>query len=353
MPRLRELSPELGRDEIASLAAAVPGRVALTGATGFIGSHVAEALLGAGVQVRGLVRDPSRLTGSLRDRLDTVTGDLRDRTALEALVDGAAVVVHLAGRVRAPRDGDFDLANRVGTENLVAAAHSAARGARLVYVSSLAAAGPSPDPEGLEPDAEPAPISAYGRSKLAGERAVRTCGLAWVVVRPPIVYGPRDIDVFQFFRFASLGVAPIPAGERYASVAYVSDVVRAAVAALSGRADGRVLHLGEPRPWGLDEMIRTIAAAGEVRVRVVRLPATFVKIAGGIGNMLQGVGFRNVAMTADKAREMVARHWSARTESSLVALGLTGAVPLRAGAAATWRWYRANGWLPHAKIARA
>lgn len=353
MSRLRELPPELGREEGADLSAAIPGDIALTGVTGFIGSHVAEALIEAGLAVRGLVRDPARLPGQLAGRLDLVSGDLSDRGALEALVDGAAVVVHLAGRVRAPRAQDFDAANRVGTENLAAATLSATGQARIVYVSSMAAAGPSAAPAGLSPEDSPSPISAYGRSKLAGERTVQTCGLPWTVIRPPIVYGPRDIDVFQFFRFASLGLVPVPAGERYATVAYVSDVVRAVLAAASGRAEGRVLHLGEPEPLRLAEMVRTIAAAGEVRARVLPLPAGLVRVVGGFGNILQRIGFRDIAMTSDKAREMVARHWSARSASSLAALGLDGVVPFARGAAASWRWYRANGWLPHAKIARA
>jgi len=348
----RRLPPDLDERELAAIGSTVAGPVAVTGATGFIGSHVAEALLTARVEVRVLAREPRRLPEPLRGRVVTIRGDLADRRSLAALVDGAAAVVHLAGRVRAPSESAFDLANRAGTANLVGAVAQAGR-ARLVHVSSLAAAGPSAAPEGLEPGAPPRPVSAYGRSKLAAERVVAGSGLPWAILRPPIVYGPRDIDVLQFFRFAARGLVPLPAGERYATAAYVTDVVRAVAAALTGLADGRVLHLGEPRPWRLDDLVLTIAAAGGVRCRILRVPDSLVRAAGLAGNLLQRVGLRDVAMTSDKAREMLARHWTARTESSLAALALAGSVPLEEGAAATWRWCREMGWLPRAKITLA
>jgi nucleoside-diphosphate-sugar epimerase len=346
----RALSPELAREEIGAWAARIPQPVAITGATGFIGSHLGEALVRAGVRPRLLVRDPARLLPELRSGADSVIGDVEDAASLGRLVEGCAVVVHLAGRLRAARAADFDRTNRGGTEALVAALGERAPAARLVHVSSLAAAGPSRDPAGRNPDDRPAPVSAYGRSKLAGEAAARRHAGGWVILRPPAIYGPRDIDVLQFFRLAARGVVPLPAGERWISIAHVSDAVRAILAAAAAERPGGVLHLGEPEPTEMRALVAALAKAGGVRARVVPVPPALVRALGLAGDAAQRLGFRNVAMTGDKARELLARHWSARTEGSLRALGVAGYVRFLDGASATWAWYRQHRWLPHAKI---
>jgi nucleoside-diphosphate-sugar epimerase len=348
--RWRVLPTAIAADELGRWFSGIPWPLAVTGATGFVGSHLLDALLEGGAHSRVLVRDPSRLSERARANAETVLGDLDDRDALARLVSGCGGVVHLAGLVRAAGAAHFDRANRVGTENLVIALREHAPRARLVHLSSLAAAGPSEDPVGRRPEDPPRPVSAYGRSKLAGEAAVRAHGGGLVILRPPAIYGPRDVDVLQFFRLASRGVVPIPSGERWLTVAYVADVVRGILAALAGAGDGRVLNLGEPAPRTLRSLIGVLAEAGGVRARCVGVPPVVVKVAGLGGDLLHFLGVHGVAITSDKARELLARHWSARTSESLAALGLDGFVPFDAGAAQTWSWYRDRGWVARAKI---
>ncbi|HUK14103.1 MAG TPA: NAD-dependent epimerase/dehydratase family protein [Thermoanaerobaculaceae bacterium] len=346
------LPVEIGSDELRAWSARIPLPVAVTGASGFVGSHVLEALWRAGIRPRILARDMRKLCLADIAEDEVVIGDLDDGGALRQLVAGSRVVVHLAGVVRAPSAARFDRANRVGTENLVAAMTAVAPEASLVHASSLAAAGPSADPAGVAPEDPARPVSAYGRSKLAGEAAVRAFAGRWTILRPPSVYGPRDIDVLQFFRLAARGVVPVPAGERWVSVAHVADVVRAILAAAGGSGAGRVLHLGEPEVYRITDLIELIAAAGGVRARTVPLPAAVIRTAGLGGDLLQRLGRRRVALTSDKAREMVAGNWTARSAESLAALGLAGCVPFRDGARATWEWYRRAGWVPRAKMPR-
>ena len=350
--RWRELSTSISPSELATWLPRIPSPVAVTGATGFVGSHLLDALLDGGVQPRLLVRDPSRLPERARARAAIVRGTLDDHDALAGLVSGCRAVVHLAGVVRAARAADFDHTNRVGCENLVRAVQQHAPQARLVHVSSLAAAGPSDDPLGRRPEDPPNPSSTYGRSKLAGEAAVRKHGGSLVILRPPAIYGPRDTDVLQFFRLAAGGLVPIPAGERFITVAFVADVARAVLAALAGEGDGRTLHLGEPAPRTMRSLIGALAEAGGVRVRCVSVPPVVVRAAGFGGDVLNLLGMRRVAMTSDKARDLVARHWSARTAESLAALDLGGYVSFEAGAAVTWAWYRDQGWVARARIHR-
>lgn len=345
-----EMPPEPGSQELGEWVERLPQPVAVTGATGFIGLNLLAVLSRAGVRTRALVRNPRRLPESIRPRVEVFETDLGDPVSLRTSCHGAATVLHLAGLVRAPSEQMFDRVNRTGTANLVVALSEVAPAARLVHLSSLAATGPSPDSAGKGPQDEPAPVSAYGRSKLAGEVEARRHGGPWVILRPPAVYGPHDIDILQFFRLAARGLVPIPRGERFVTMSHVSDVVRAILAAACGSGTGRVLHLGEPVAWQLPQVVETIATAGGVRARVVGVPGWVLRAAGHCGDFLQKLGWRSVAMTSDKAAELLACHWVARSEESMRLLGLGGCVPLARGAAQTWAWYREQGWVPRAKM---
>ncbi len=347
------LSPDIAAHELRDLGRELAAPVALTGATGFVGGHVLDALRVVGVPRRVLVRGTGRLPGGPFPGEEVVEGSLDDEGALRALVREAGTVMHVAGLVRAARAADFQRANAAGTARVLEAMAVAAPGARIIYVSSLAAAGPSAVIAGRTPDDPPAPVSAYGRSKLRGEEHVRDWTGPWVILRPPAIYGPRDRDVLQFFRLAGRGVVPLPAGERWVTVAHVADVVRAILAA-GCRGTNQVLHLGEPTPRRLDELIAALASAGGLkRPWMPAVPTVLLRAAGLAGDAVQRLGARSVAMTSDKACELLARHWTAVTAPSLAALELAGVVPFEVGAAATWAWYRQHGWVSRGTIRAA
>jgi nucleoside-diphosphate-sugar epimerase len=275
-----------------------------------------------------------------------VPGHLGNREAIRRLVDGVGTVFHLAGVVRAVNSEDFDSVNRGGTARLVSALRDVAPDARLVFVSSLAAVGPSAVPIGVSPDAKPHPISDYGRSKLAAEKEVGgvTGANWWSIVRPPAVYGPRDSDVFQFFRMARTGLMLLPVGERWITVAHVADVVRGTLAAVVGEP-GRTYHLGEPKPLRMEDLLRQLARVGRVKARILKVPSVVVRAAGIGGSVLWRFGLRRVAMTPDKAREILSRHWTSQTRDSLKELGIGEWTAFADGVGETWDWYRQQKWL--------
>jgi nucleoside-diphosphate-sugar epimerase len=340
------INPLVPPDEVQDWLDALPQPVAITGGTGFVGSHLVDILCAAGFEPRVLVRTPESPRWIARSPVQWIAGSLADAEALRNLVDGVATVIHLAGVLRAGRQQEFDTGNRVGTANLVDAMREMAPAARLIQVSSLAGAGPSRDKEGVGPEDEPSPISWYGQSKLAAEGEARKWGGGggWVILRPPAIYGPRDTDVFEFFRMANRGVVALPAGERWLTVAWVGDVIRGILAASCGDA-GRIYHLGEPEPLLLNDVIATLCDAGDVRARVVSIPPLLVSVAGMIGSAFQKLGLRRIALTSDKSRELLACHWTSRTRESLRSLGIDEQKPFLEGAVKTWNWYREQGWL--------
>lgn len=340
-------SPLVRPEDVAGWLDGMPGPIAVTGGTGFVGSHLIDTLCGAELRPRVLVRDPARPRWIDGAEADFVAGSLEDVDSLERLVDGAATVIHLAGVLRAAREGEFDRGNRAGTANLVRAVSRRGRATTFIHISSLAAAGPSASPGGRSPEQPAEPVSAYGRSKLAGENEVAGLGghHRWCILRPSAVYGPRDTDILEFFRMAARGLGAIPSGERWLTMAYVADVVRAILAAAAVGGGGRVYHLGEPEPQLMERVLRDVAAAGGCDMRVLRLPPLVIRLAGLAGSGLQRLGMRRMPLTADKATELLAKHWTARTRESSSVLGIGAGTTLADGAAATWKWYRLQGWL--------
>jgi nucleoside-diphosphate-sugar epimerase len=205
----------------------------VTGASGFIGSHLVHKLADDGHEVRALVRRNSsreHLSEDGRRDFEFVVGELHDVAAMTEAMTGAEIVYHVAGATAAFDRATFDRTNVDGTRTVLAAARAAGV-RRVVMVSSLMAAGPShPDVARREHHRHNEGFSDYGDSKLAAERlafaAAREGTLEVVIVRPPLVYGPRDRDVLQMIRSAKLGVVAI-AGfhQQWMSMIHVRDLV--------------------------------------------------------------------------------------------------------------------------------
>src|SRR5262245_54319497 len=231
--------------------------VAVTGANGFIGQNVVRHFRDAGWMVRAIVR-PGRHDG-VPGGVDIVDSRFTVNDLIRAAA-GAEVIVHVAGRTRAAMSRQFDLANVEVTRRVVRAA--AELGARLVHISSQAAAGPgTPEHPRAEGD-PPHPLTAYGRSKLAAEEVVRTTArLSWTIVRPALVYGPADRNTLPLFRMAQKGIM-LELG-RSPSLAYtfihVDEIARGIeTAATAAAALGQIFALGHPQSDTVDSVTETL-----------------------------------------------------------------------------------------------
>lgn len=321
----------------------------VTGATGFIGSHLVEALLAKGWEVRALARATSDRRWLQGRSVVWVEGDLGDGSGLAEAVRGVDLAVHAAGLTKARSGREYFAVNARGTERLVRACLEASpRPRRLLYVSSLAAVGPS---DGAGPVAEedpPRPLTAYGESKLQGEAAaLQAAGpLEVVIVRPPAIYGPRDRDILQFFRWASRGIVPlVGAPNRRLAICHVDDLVRALVLAADRPAGGgRVYHVaGEADPtWA--EIGRAVARAVGGRARLVRVPVALFWVLAAASEAASALRGRAALLTRDKVRAALAT-WTVDSSRAKRELGYAPAVPLAEGMRTTAAWYRKEGWL--------
>jgi nucleoside-diphosphate-sugar epimerase len=320
----------------------------VTGATGFVGSHLVDRLLAAGGEVTALVRSPEKAAGLAERGVRLVQGDLHDTGALAEAARGQDVVHHVAALVGAVDEAEFLRANREGTANVVAAVLDAAPGARFVLTSSLAAAGPAVPGVPRRADVPEAPVTMYGRSKLAAERVVRESGLDWVIARPPAVYGPRDRDNFiAVFKAARWGLCPVFGdGSQELSMVYAPDLAEALyLAGTTPGIAGRTYFVNHPEIVTSATVVLEIARAAGRSVRLVPIPRGAAEFALGIAGGAASLLKRKTILRADKAHEFYQPAWTGDTGPFLRDTGWQPAHALRPGLEATYRWYVERGWL--------
>jgi nucleoside-diphosphate-sugar epimerase len=320
----------------------------VTGATGFIGSHLVGRLLkDPEREVLALVRDPSRAAKlPSSDRLQLIQGDLFHLAGLPPDIE---TVYHLAGVTKAPKTETYYTVNRDGTASLLKAMAENGLRARLVYLSSAAAGGPAPLASPRREEDEPDPVSPYGRSKLEAEKVVARFKDRFpaVILRPPAVYGPGDMDFLEYFRLVQKGLVPVlGARQRYLNLIYVRDLVDALLlAAAADTESGQVFNIADPKPLSWEDIGRLTARLLGCRVRVVRVPgwgaflvAACVQAAGAFSGRLSAVNL-------SKFREMLPEGWVVDVSKARRVLGFEATTPVEKGLAETLDWYRNEGLL--------
>lgn len=323
--------------------------VLVTGGTGFVGSHLVEALSAQEMRLRVLVRRTGDVTRLTELGAELIEGGLDDPATLARAVCDADVVFHLAAVTRARSESEYNRVNAEGTYALVHAVLEARpRPRRLIYLSSLAAAGPAGDGQPVGPNDLPRPVTAYGRSKLAGEQVCLAAvgELEVVVLRAPAVYGPRDRDLFLYFWLAARGILPVPAGPDHSvQLIHVNDLAEALVRAATMPGAAGVYHVAEPRSYAWSEIAACIARAVGQDVRVVQVPQWLVRAAAAASEFRAAAAGRATIFNREKARELLASGWLCETEAAKRDLGFEARIPLPKGLAETAAWYREQGWL--------
>lgn len=303
-----------------------PRTIAVTGATGFVGKRFIDLAVGAGVGVHALTRRPQ----AERAGVEWIAGSLEDRASLDRLVEGADVVVHIAGVVNAPDREGFRLGNIEGTRAVVDAARSAGV-KRFIHVSSLSAREPQ--------------LSDYSWSKAQAEKVVGASGLDWTMVRPPAIYGPGDTEMLELFRMAKRGFVLLPPKGR-ASVIHADDLCRLLLT-LTGEDDDSLTQIyevddGTKGGWTHESMAKAIGWAVGRRVTVFHAPAALMRL----GARADGLVRRGKAkLTLDRAAYFAHPDWVVSAGKHPPASLWHPEIPTRQGLKETATWYRGAGWL--------
>lgn len=325
-------------------------RVLVTGGHGFVGSHLVRRLRAEGDRVRCLVRRggvPPSLEGL---DVECVVGDVTRPESLPAAVDGVDEVYHLAARLTATTPREMSETNARGTRHLLDAVGRAGGVERFVHCSSLAVAGPC---DGARPRVEGddgAPVTWYGRSKALAERIVRARaapGLAFTIVRPPVVYGPLDRGLLSLFRTVASGLRPaLGVQPKFYSWAYGPDLAEALV--VLGRHPGTrglTLYACHPEVTTMEAFVLAIARAVGRRGVAIALPDSLVRLVATVSDLAAQVTGRPAMLTRDKTHEILPRAWVCSPALAERVAGWRAATPIAVGVPATVAWLRSSGWI--------
>jgi len=322
----------------------------VTGANGFVGSHLVEALFNKGYEVFCLVRKTSNLSFLSGLETEYRYGDITEVESLRKAIEGVDFVFHLAGLTRAKNKEDYYKANAQGTKNLIQTCLEInPHIKKFVYVSSQAAVGPCKDFYPLNEDAKCEPITDYGRSKLQGEKEVLSFKEKFpvTIVRPPAVYGPRDKDILFFFQTVNRRIIPLFGfKESYISLIYVKDLARGIIlTAENQKSSGQIYFIADEKVYSWTEAGKIIQKSLGIRAFKLRIPKFFLFTFASFSEMVSHLKGESALVNLQKANELSQRYWLCDISKAKNELGFSPEYDLEKGALETIKWYKENKWL--------
>lgn len=331
-------------------------KILVTGANGFVGSALVETFLRDGHSVRCLVHRNvhwlDTLPSEYSKNAEIKRGSVTRIETLHAAVSGVDFIFHSAGILRAADKETYYHVNQTGTKNLIEAAWRLNSGLkRFVYISSQAAMGPSTTCEPPDTSAKCAPVSEYGKSKLAGELETLKFAdrMPVTVLRPSAIYGPRDKDIFPFFRTVSkFGFFPVvaPSQKCLVQALFVGDLAGICSKIASGHnLKKNIYFVSENRHYTWGDVAEIISrAAGRGKVRLIRIPYFILKFAAGVSDMFMRITEKPASFNSDKLNEFCQTYWLGDAASTEKEFGFNF-ISLETGVRITYNWYKENGWI--------
>ena len=322
----------------------------VTGANGFVGSHLVEALLKKGYEVVCLVRNKSDLRFLSGLNLEYKCGDVTDADSLREPLKGVDFIFHVAGITRAKNREEYFKVNASGTKNLVQACFETNPDVkRFIYVSSQTAAGPGKDLHPIDENAKCEPINNYGKSKLEGEKEVLNFQdkLPVTIIRPPAVYGPRDKDILYFFQMINKGIIPsFGLKESYLSLVYVKDLVQGLIlAAESKKSSGQIYFLTDGKTYSWSEAFGIVRDSLGVKAIRLRIPKSLLVTFAFFSEAFTRLLGKTPLLHLGRAKELCQRFWLSDISKAKTDLGFLPEYDLEKGALETANWYKENKWL--------
>lgn len=327
-------------------------KILVTGATGFIGSHLVDHLIDQGYDVRATIRKTSNLQWLKDKKIELVETNLNSLEEATKAVKDVDYIYHIAGLVAAKNYREFLKANRDATETLLKACEKAnSTLQRFVLVSSQTVAGPSSSLENPQTEDDiPTPITSYGKSKLEGEKVAISFmdKLPITIVRPPAVYGPRDTAIKDIFKIANKGIAPLIGFEdKFVSLIYVKDLVQGIVlAGESNISEGQIYFITSHQFYTWNEIMDTMKIAlDRKRLIKIRIPNTLVLAIAGISDLMGRFSNKPPVFNYEKGIDFVQKYWICSPEKARRDLDFVSEISLEDGLTETAEWYKFMKWI--------
>jgi len=323
-------------------------KILLTGANGFVGSHVLDKLRARGLPTAILLR-PSGNRRFIETHLswaEVRTGSLSDPASLREAMAGITHLIHCAGCTRAGRCSGFYEVNQAGTRNVIRAVNAQTGIRRVVHVSSLAASGPAMPANPAREEDAPHPVSEYGKSKLAGElEVVQHCRPEFVILRPAGVYGPRDVEFLRLFKAVKAHLLPRP-GRQALSLVFVQDLAQAIVTCLDHPAAARKTYFA-----ACPQIVTARSMAGEIATQMgvwtvpLPLPALMLWPLCLGEQILSRLTGRASLLSLQKFAELRAPGWVCNPGLLERETGCAYRTTIEPGIGQTLQWYRQQRWI--------
>lgn len=324
----------------------------VTGATGFIGSHLADLLNEKGYEVRCTIRKTSSLKWLEGKPFELVEASLSDKESLKKAVEGVDYVFHVAGLTYAKNYDDFLKGNRDGTKNLLDAVLEVNPGIkRFVFVSSLTVAGPSKSLENANTeDMTLKPLTSYGKSKKAAEEEVLRLKdkLPITIIRPPAVYGPRDTEIYSIFKAAKAGIGTLVGLKpKYVSLVHSADLVKGCLmAAECDAAEGNTYYITADNYYNWSELTEIIKKAlGKKFVLKLKLPHFFVLSLAAISGFIGKFQKKPPVFNYEKGIDFIQDYWTCSAQKAKQDFNYEPVYSVEEGIQQTINWYKENNWL--------
>lgn len=324
------------------------GIAIVTGASGFVGSHLVEKLLDLNYHVRVLARKESQLQWLKEKPLEIVRCEYNDLDCLANATKDVNYIFHVAGVIKAKKKDLYYKGNVETTKNLLIASQSAKKLKRFVLISSQAAAGPSSIQNPKTEEMDCYPVTTYGKSKLQAEEEVKKYEgkIPFTIVRPSAVYGPRDPESLIFFKSIKNGWQPmIGFQEKYVSLVHVSDLIEGIMlAAQSDKSIGQTYFISSERGYSWRELGDITAKILGKRVIRIKIPHLIVYLVAGFSQVINYFQNDATILNFEKANEIV-EQWVCSVEKAKRELGYSQKIDLENGIRQTLEWYMKNNWL--------
>lgn len=319
----------------------------LTGGTGFIGSHLAELLSDKSAEIFALVRDPHNLKWLKGLNIHLLEGDLLSIPSLPSDID---YVFHVAGLTNSSDVADYYTVNQQGTASLFKSLHDQKiLPKKIICLSSLAAVGPSFDGTPVQESDVPHPITPYGKSKLRGEAEALKFKEVYpvVILRAPAVFGPRDKDFLQYFKWIKRGALPaIGSKQRYMSLCYVKDLIRALYLCSQEELEsGEIFNIGNQNPCSYDEFGELVGQAMGKKLKKVKIPIPIGYLVALIADIAGRINKKPSILNLGKFKQMRQRGWIADMKKAKEKLSFQPQYSLQDAIQETLNWYLKHNWL--------
>jgi nucleoside-diphosphate-sugar epimerase len=327
-------------------------KVLVTGATGFIGSHLVDKLLEKNYSVIATIRKTSNLQWLINKPIQLVEASLNDKSKLLEIVKDVDYVYNVAGVIAAKSYEDFLKANKDGAKNLIESVYEVNPNIkRFIHISSQAAAGPATSLDKPVKESDQChPITSYGKSKKESEDVVLSFKdkLPVTIVRPPSVYGPRDPAIRDIFRIGKMGLGPLMGfNDKYVSLIHCDDLVRGIImAGESEKAKGEVYFITSKEFYNWPQIMDVLKQAlGKKFFIKIRFPHPLVLAAGSISEFFGNFSKKPPVFDKEKAIDFIQDYWICSPEKAKNDIGFESQIDLQSGFNETAKWYIENKWI--------